>query len=430
MRMRYDVVELCSAVRPWFLLHLFNEGFERVAYIDPDILIFRPLTAIESMLDHASTILSPHLTAPLPDDGCLPDERTILQSGAFNSGFIALKNDDAAKALLQWWREKLQRHAHMDTASGLFGDQRWMDLMPGMFERVAILRDPTTNVAYWNLHERMSIIESFPSPDVSRESEATEGLGGGVRGGGLTFFHFSGYKPELPDRLSTHQNRFTLRQIKPLADLCDQYRSLLDQADHGITGQWDYTFDHFENGVPIVPAIRRIFDAIDGERQFPKPFATDNPRSFFRWLSSPVSGTRLPAEALAKAGRPGFGCNGNDGFLMNLHLALHQILIEASARFPDPLHGDRERYAQWLLAWEQEKQFKLPAIFTDSLKPLAATAPRRSLKESTHSMFIRRHDWQPYQTFCRLVRSIIGNQSFERWKPRAPMLEAQPFRAR
>lgn len=444
MRMRYDVVELCSAVRPWFILHLFKQGFDRVAYIDPDILIFRPLTKIESMLDHASVILSPHLTSPLPDDGCLPDERTILRSGAFNSGFIAFKNNEHAQALIEWWKEKLMRHAHMDPASGLFGDQRWMDLMPGMFQGVAILRDPTTNVAYWNLHERTltSLPEQrFESPPIPQQRfenrcDATHGdrrLSNRlfeqkgiqstkrylINNESLTFFHFSGYKPELPDQLSVHQNRFELRTIKPLADLCDYYRSLLDQAGHKVTGQWDYTFDQFNNRVPIVAAIRRIFDSIEGEKRFPHPFETENSESFFRWLISPISSVAAAS------------CRGKtEGFLMNIHIALHSISIEASIRFPDPLNANRENYAQWLLAWKQRKQFNLPTIFTDCLKPLAAAAVASSRKEWMHSVLIRRHDWQPYQKFCKLVRKMIGDQRFDRWKPKVPVLEAQPFRAR
>jgi hypothetical protein len=425
MRMRYDVVELCSAVRPWFILQLFKQGCDRIAYIDPDILICRPLKEIESMLDHTSTILSPHLTAPLPDDGCLPDERTILASGAFNSGFIACKNDDAARALLEWWKIKLEHHAHMDPASGLFGDQRWMDLMPGMFQGVAILRDPTMNVAYWNLHEKTITMspQQRSGKTAAGDRRFSNRLSGEyeeiqstkrylINNESLTFFHFSGYKPELPDQLSIHQNRFALRAIKPLAELCDHYRSLLDLAGHITTGRWDYTFDHFDNGVAIVPTIRRIFDAIDGEKQFPRPFETGNPQSFFGWLTS-------PATQIA-----------NNGFLMNLHIAIHKISIEASARFQDPLHCDRERYARWLLAWEQRKQFKLPAIFTDCLEPLAKNAPRRSARESMHAFLIRRHDWKPYQAFCRLARKIIGHRRFEQWKPTAPILEAQPFKAR
>ena len=35
----------------------------------------------------------------------------------------------------------------------MFTDQRWIDFVPSLFDHF-ILKDPTYNVAYWNLHER------------------------------------------------------------------------------------------------------------------------------------------------------------------------------------------------------------------------------------------------------------------------------------
>ena len=61
----------------------------------------------------------------------------------------------------------------------MFTDQRWVDFAPSFFDHF-ILKDPTYNVAYWNLHER--------------DLEWTDGRYL-VNGQPLTFFHFSGFVP-------------------------------------------------------------------------------------------------------------------------------------------------------------------------------------------------------------------------------------------
>ena len=44
MAFRYGLVELCTAVKPFFLRRLLNEGHEQVVYLDPDVQVLAPLT--------------------------------------------------------------------------------------------------------------------------------------------------------------------------------------------------------------------------------------------------------------------------------------------------------------------------------------------------------------------------------------------------
>ncbi len=97
--------------------------------------------------------------------------------------------------LLDWWSERLATDCLVAPERGYFVDQRWMDLAPGLIPRLAILRDEGYNVAYWNL----------PSREVTRDGERYT-----VNGRPLRFFHFSGYDPDHPDRLSKHQDRIDL----------------------------------------------------------------------------------------------------------------------------------------------------------------------------------------------------------------------------
>ena len=78
----------------------------------------------------------------------------MLQSGTYNLGFIALRASDEARRFVAWWQRKLLRDCVVDIARGLFTDQKWIDLVPGMYCGVGIVRDPGWNVAYWNLNHR------------------------------------------------------------------------------------------------------------------------------------------------------------------------------------------------------------------------------------------------------------------------------------
>src|SRR5260370_15792586 len=103
-------------------------------------------------LPSACIVLTPRLLRPLPQDGLTPNEQDILSAGAYNLGFLAVRNSKATEEFLGWWEERVREGRPIDRA-GLMTDQPWIDLAPGIFP-VAILKDETYNVAYWNIHSR------------------------------------------------------------------------------------------------------------------------------------------------------------------------------------------------------------------------------------------------------------------------------------
>jgi hypothetical protein len=60
----------------------------------------------------------------------------------------------AARAFLSWWQNRVYEHCRHDVAHGVYYDQRWLDLAVVFFEDVYVFRDPSFNVAHWNLPER------------------------------------------------------------------------------------------------------------------------------------------------------------------------------------------------------------------------------------------------------------------------------------
>ena len=153
---KYTTLELSTAVKPFALEYIFERySVDQVLYFDPDIAVYSDLDVLTAALRHSSVILTPHLTSPLMD-GRRPTDLDILRSGSYNLGFIGISRCAEAARFLQWWKTRLYDQCVVDLPRGLFVDQRWIDLVPGLFSDVGILRNPGLNVAYWNLSHRFT----------------------------------------------------------------------------------------------------------------------------------------------------------------------------------------------------------------------------------------------------------------------------------
>jgi hypothetical protein len=151
---RYSILELNTAVKPWFLLHLHRKlGCDRLCYFDPDIQVLGDLSPIYDRLGEADALLTPHVTAPI-EDGLIPGERDFLLSGVYNLGFLGIACNERTLPFLDWWHRRLYRECLHAVERGLFVDQRWMDFAPSFLAKTEVCRDPGCNVAYWNLMHR------------------------------------------------------------------------------------------------------------------------------------------------------------------------------------------------------------------------------------------------------------------------------------
>lgn len=249
---QYTILELNTAVKPWAFEWLLNVGYDTVTYIDPDILVFRPLNEVDDLLaTSAEIVITPHLLAPLDDDK-KPTELDIRRAGTYNFGFCAIRSSENARKFLAWWQAKLVRDCVVDMERGIFVDQSWIDLVPGLFERVAILRHPGYNVAYWNLAQR------------SVTKKASEGWE--VEGCPLVFFHFSGFNPFNPEPFSKHQNRFTLSTLGASRELALVYANRLIENGAEKYSKLPYGYGCFADKTPIPDIFRRLYREDDSLR--------------------------------------------------------------------------------------------------------------------------------------------------------------------
>ena len=193
LRARYGLAELCFALKPRLLRHCLDRFGERAIYLDSDIDVVAPLAEALVALELASVALTPHLDAPLPLDGKVPSEMTVLRAGSCNAGFVGVGESGAARRMLDWWDERVARWGFLTPEVGYQGDQKWLDLARSMFDGVRLLRDPGSNVGACNLHSRRLARDA---QGVLRANDAR-----------LAFVHFSGFDPERPEVLSKYQNR-------------------------------------------------------------------------------------------------------------------------------------------------------------------------------------------------------------------------------
>lgn len=207
LRRRYSLGEFCFSLKP-FLMRWMLARTDEAVYLDADTVVYAPLEELHEALRESMAVVTPHLDAPLPEDGKLPTEMTMLRSGLYNMGVFGVRGGEPADAFLEWWTRRVTRWGFVEPSLSYLGDQRWMDLAPVFFPDVAVLRHRGYNVGYWNLHSRR----------ITGTAQRAR-----VNGEPLAIFHYSGFDADKPAEMSRYQNRFRMADNKVTAALFADY---------------------------------------------------------------------------------------------------------------------------------------------------------------------------------------------------------------
>jgi glycosyltransferase involved in cell wall biosynthesis len=274
MAVRYNVLELSTAVKPWLLRHLMAEVQGPVTYLDPDIQVFGSLEELERLALQHGLVLTPHTSEPIPPDGKKPSQIDIMIAGVYNLGYVSLAPGVEIDHLLDWWSDRLRRDCRVDPVYGYFVDQRWFDLAPGFVSDYAIVRDPQYNVAYWNLHSR----------ELAHDGEHYK-----VDGLPLAFFHFSGFDPDDTGTLSRHQDRIDLTRHPVVRRILGEYSEAARKEGYGLVNEWPYTFDRLADGTSLDPVVRKLYiEAEERGELTASPFSADGAKALLEWLGDPA----------------------------------------------------------------------------------------------------------------------------------------------
>lgn len=315
-RFRYTKQQLSYACTPFLLRHLLQSGFDRVLFVKEESLVLGRMSEALERLTGCPVLMTPHLLAPLESGDVTGRELEILQAGAYNCGLLGVSESEAAHRFLTWWCERMTHHCVHAVGEGMHFEQRWLDLAPSYFEGVEWLRDPTYNVAHWNLPERRVTME------------------GGevwVEGRPCRLFRFSGYDVDHPRAATRYFTRLRLDDLGDAARVYDAYREQLEKQGHAECRSWPYGWGRFDDGTPIPDVVREIHRRreLAGEAHA-RPFSAEHDGSFQRWLLAPAC--EGPADAVPT----------------NLWHEIWKLRTDLQAALPDPLGLDRERFVGWI----------------------------------------------------------------------------------
>lgn len=260
----YDVIEFNTNVKPTALQNLLKTH-DFAIYLDPDIKVYAPLdTVFVALEEGASLVVTPHSNRPILD-GFKPDDLELLKFGAFNLGFIGVSRCEEGLDFLNWWSERCLAHGFYEPQLGLGVDQKWVGLAPCFFPRLKILHDVGLNVAFWNLHERQLSMRD----NVWVVNEINP----------LRFIHYSSFSEREPAAVAQKQTRFGTGSRPDFSVLAEAYATDLRANASEKFSSYRYSFDYFEDGSYITPALRRFYAALKLSyfKNENNPFCTDGP---------------------------------------------------------------------------------------------------------------------------------------------------------
>ena len=264
-----NVVELCTAIKPFAFQRLFDQGYEKVIYLDPDTFALSDMSEMLDWLDTTSAIITPHMLAPATThDEVKLHELSCLLHGAFNLGFLACKNDDSGRLLINWWKTRVEKFCFSYIPGGVFTDQKWFDLAVGFFPFLTVLRDPAYNVASWNLSQRPLKFENEQWL-MSMSSKP------------VRFFHFSGYDAGTHDKTSVKYAN-DASSIETLNNLYSGTLKAFREKIHALNSPNSWSLGYFEDGRPILNLFRvKVRHNSDIHKSHPNLYAKSAANYFY-----------------------------------------------------------------------------------------------------------------------------------------------------
>ena len=176
-RANRNAVEYYFTCKPVLLRYLLSKvtGADRVTYLDSDLYLFSDLAAAEAEFAGSAVALTPHR---------FPQRIVYMRrSGVFNAGWVSVSAAGDGPRFVDWWRARCIEWCLTVFEETRFGDQKYLDQVPGLFRDVVSISHPGVNAAPWN-------VDAFQI-DVGKD---------GVRIGGrpLVAFHFHGIRRIAP----------------------------------------------------------------------------------------------------------------------------------------------------------------------------------------------------------------------------------------
>ncbi|HET6437339.1 MAG TPA: hypothetical protein VFG59_04715 [Anaeromyxobacter sp.] len=174
-----SVAEYSWTLKPTLLLGILERdpAIEVLTYLDGDLFFFAPVRQLLDELGSASVLIHRHNFS----SECAPLE---AQSGPYNAGMVAFRNDPRARAVLRWWRERCLEWCFNRFEDGKFADQTYLTSFRARCDAVSESRRLSVGTALWS--QGRAPIGALPSGAPSIGSEP------------IVFYHAHGFATVRP----------------------------------------------------------------------------------------------------------------------------------------------------------------------------------------------------------------------------------------
>jgi len=136
--------------KAYFIRYLLHHYTGDIVYLDPETVVYGPLSEVLSRLRRHHIIVVPHNLEPYCKDRDHL-EITRLQEGFIHPGFLAVRNSDRSRRFISWWGDRVEQSVYGPTPCS-FADQLWLSLGIVPFD-IHIMKEPGYHLAPWNWHE-------------------------------------------------------------------------------------------------------------------------------------------------------------------------------------------------------------------------------------------------------------------------------------
>jgi hypothetical protein len=142
--------EYCWTCTPSIISYLLNKyHFPDCTYLDADLIFYSdPAILIEEMVENQKNVLiTEHRFSPIAK---LYEKK---RAGRFCVQFVTFTNDNDSIIILEKWRLQCIDWCYARYEDGKFGDQKYLDEWPGLYQNIHILQHMGGGIAPWNLQQ-------------------------------------------------------------------------------------------------------------------------------------------------------------------------------------------------------------------------------------------------------------------------------------
>ena len=138
----------CWTLKPVFLYYvlMYHPDAHYFAHLDADLCFFSDPSTIFDENKNASLYLTHHRNSEMFWD-------YYNVTGIYNTGFVGCGNDETARKAVSRWRKQCIENCPIkeDVEKKLFGDQRYVENWPYIYNKVHVVETPGANAALWNI---------------------------------------------------------------------------------------------------------------------------------------------------------------------------------------------------------------------------------------------------------------------------------------